>query len=167
MRKNTAVAQKPTHPDIYALCSQLSSGGKMWLKWCRRGILAFVVIADGLVCRGSLKTTIRTPLKEAILYQMCAFNWDNFTRLKSCILISADETRFLSHISFTLCPLFNSCFISMGQKKKEPPRSVSWVYKDRFKWQRGVNCVLKFHNKLVEYFPTWNSIEDLWPVFHC
>ena len=25
---------------------------------------------------------------------------------------------------------------------------------DRFKWQRGVNCVLKFHNKLVEYFPT-------------
>ena len=69
-------------------------------------------------------------------------------------LISADETRFLTHISFTLCPLFNSSFISMGQKKKEPPRSVSWVYKDRFKWQRGVNCVLKFHNKLVEYFPT-------------
>ena len=118
MRKNIAVAQKPTHPDINALCSQLSSGGKMWLKWCRRGILAFVVIADGLVCRGSLKTTIRTPLKEAILYQMCAFNWDNFTRLKSCILISADETRFLSHISFTLCPLFNSSFISMGQKKR-------------------------------------------------
>ena len=152
MRKITAVAQKPTHPDINALCSQLSSGGKMWLKWCRRG---------------SLKMTIRTPLKEAILYQMCAFNWDNFTRLKSWILISADETRFLSHISFTLCPLFNSSFISMGQKKKEPPRSVSWVYKYRFKWQRGVNCVLKFHNKLVEYFPTWNSIEDLWPVFHC
>ena len=29
MRKNTAVAQKPTHPDINALCSQLSGGGKM------------------------------------------------------------------------------------------------------------------------------------------
>ena len=30
------------------------------------------------------------------------------------------------------------------------PRSVSWVYKDGFKWQRGVNCVLKFRNKRVE-----------------
>ena len=34
------------------------------------------------------------------------------------------------------------------------PRSVSYVYEDRFKWQRGVNCFLKFCNKLIEFLPT-------------
>lgn len=76
--KKYCSGSKPTHPDINTLSAQLSSGGRMWWKRCIRGMLAFVVTADGLVFWGSFKTTIRTPLKEAILYQMCTFNWDNF-----------------------------------------------------------------------------------------
>ena len=149
MRKNTAVAQKPTHPDINALCSQLSSGGKMWLKWCRRGILAFVVIADGLVCRGSLKTTIRTPLKEAILYQMCAFNWDNFTRLKSCILIRLQTRRVFYRTFLLLYVLFLTPALFQWDKKKRNRQGLS------------VGCTRIDLNGREVSTASWSSIRNL------